>query len=111
MTPEQTARVRDLNDKARVLNEGGRFVMTRGVGEKGTRFAVQVVSNVVQFTDFNEAGDPRGEHDFGKFDHDGETIFFKVDVYENAECIYGAEEPWNPDNSYRVITVMLAQEY
>ena len=111
MTPSQTAQVRALNDKARTTTEGGSFVTTRGIADKGMKFVVQVTAKVVQFTDFNANNDPHGEHDFGSFDHEGETIFFKVDVYENAECVYGAEEPWNPDNSYRVITVLLASEY
>ena len=41
----------------------------------------------------------------------GTSIMWKIDVYENAECEYGADEPWNPDASYRVLTLLLPEEY
>jgi hypothetical protein len=34
------------------------------------------------FDNFNTENDPHHEHDFGAFDIDGQTLFFKFDLYE-----------------------------
>jgi len=51
-----------------------------------------------------------GEHDFGSFDYCGERIFWKIDYYDR-ECRYGSENPADPEQTTRVLTIMLAKEY
>jgi hypothetical protein len=53
------------------------------------------------------ANDPHEEHDFGVFEADGQTIFFKIDLYEEPEVKDSNGEPI----VNRVLTIMLAEEY
>jgi hypothetical protein len=50
-----------------------------------------------------------GEHDFGSFELCGRRFFWKID-YERA-MKYGSEDPSDPAQTTRVLTVMLADEY
>ena len=113
MTPEQTRRVRELNDAFRThpLGLGGRVVATQGVTAKGLDFLNAAYTAVREFKDFNEDNDPWKAHDGATIIVDDTLLYWKVDVYRDAECEYGAEEPWLPDASYRVLTILLMEEY
>jgi Protein of unknown function (DUF3768) len=50
------------------------------------------------------------EHDFGVFEVDGNTIFFKIDYFDKSRC-YHSPDPSDPSVTERVITIMLAEEY
>jgi len=65
---------------------------------------------VKEFSDFTDDNDPWGEHDFGSFEHDGQKFFFKLDYYDN-NLEFGSEDPSDPVQTTRVLTVMLAEEY
>ena len=108
-----TKRIRDLNDAFRKdPTRFGRAVVTRGVNARGPDFVVRAMRAVASFTDFTMDNDPYGEHDFGAFQLDGETLFWKIDAYEKAsDYTAGAETPDNPSTTDRVLTVMLAEEY
>jgi hypothetical protein len=54
--------------------------------------------------------DPHGEHDFGSFEADGHTIFFKIDYFDKALNAHSSD-PSDPSVTERVITIMLAEEY
>jgi hypothetical protein len=60
--------------------------------------------------DFCHANDPHEEHDFGSFEAEGHTIFFKID-YLDRSLNYHSPDPADPAVTVRVITVMLADEY
>ena len=62
------------------------------------------------FDDFCQANDPHGEHDFGSFEAEGHTIFFKIEYYDRAMS-FGSPDPSDPSVTTRVITIMLAEEY
>ncbi|MFZ1952935.1 MAG: DUF3768 domain-containing protein [Pseudolabrys sp.] len=57
-----------------------------------------------------QANDPHHEHDFGSFDADGQTIFFKIDYYDRA-LMFHSPDPANPSVTQRIMTIMLAHEY
>jgi Protein of unknown function (DUF3768) len=61
-------------------------------------------------TDFCHANDPYEEHDFGSFEVDGQTIFFKIDYFDKALASH-SPDPTDPSVTERVITIMLAEEY
>ncbi len=110
MTSAQTAKVAELNDLVRREMKGGKWVRTQGV--MATQYdGPGLYAIVARFEDFTEANNPHGERDMGVIQLSDMSIMWKIDVYENAECEYGADEPWNPDASYRVLTLLLPEEY
>ena len=54
--------------------------------------------------------DPEGEHDFGAFEHGGARFFWKIDYY-TPDMEHGSEDPADPSQTLRVLTIMLAEEY
>ena len=78
----QTQRIRALNDELRQHLLGGGAVMTPGVAALGQEAVERIVKTIAVFDDFCHANDPHEEHDFGSFEAEGETIFFKIDYYD-----------------------------
>lgn len=110
MTPQQTAKVAELNDLVRRDMKGGKWVRTQGV--MATQYdGPGLYALVARFEDFTEANNPHGERDMGLIQLPNQSIMWKIDVFSDAECQYGSEEPWNPDASYRVLTLLLPEEY
>ena len=106
----RSRKLAELNDRLRQTGQGGRIVITRGIRERGETFVARVLERVRTFDAFTKENDPYGEHDFGNFELDGETIYFKVDYY-NKTLDGGSENPADPDQTTRVLTIMLAEEY
>jgi hypothetical protein len=103
-------RIRELNDDLRKNLTGGLAVITPGVAALGAAAVERIVKTIATFDDFSHANDPHEEHDFGSFDAEGETLFFKIDYYDKSLKMHSLE-PSNPNVTERVITVMLASEY
>lgn len=103
-------RIKELNDAFRRTQTGGRTVMTLGIQALGPRFIANAVAALQQFTDFNTDNDPHGEHDFAEFEVDGYRLFFKID-YHAPDMEHGSEDPSDPAQTLRILTVMLAEEY
>jgi Protein of unknown function (DUF3768) len=102
-----TNRIRVLNDELRRNLPAGHAVMTAGIAALGPEAVARIVKTVEVFDDFCHANDPHQEHDFGSFEADGHTIFFKIDLYEEPEVKDSNGEPV----VNRVLTIMLADEY
>ena len=49
-------------------------------------------------------------HDFGSFELCGRKFFWKIEYYDRA-MEHGSEDPSDPEQTTRVMTVMLAEEY
>ena len=62
------------------------------------------------FDAFNGDNDPHGEHDFVSFEHEGVEYFGKMDYYA-SDMQSGSEDPADPSQTVRVLTVMRADEY
>jgi Protein of unknown function (DUF3768) len=103
-------RIRALNDDLRQHLIGGGAVITQGVAALGQEAVERIVQTIAVFDDFCHANDPHGEHDFGSFEVDDNTIFFKID-YFNASLTCHSPDPADPTVTERVITIMLAEEY
>jgi hypothetical protein len=103
-------RIRLLNDNFRSTFMGGQVVMTAGVAALLLDVQAHVLIQVQRFADFNADNDPHGEHDFGRFEVDGETYFFKVEYY-SPDMQGGSEDPADPQKTTRVLTIMRADEY
>ncbi|WP_347339793.1 DUF3768 domain-containing protein [Bradyrhizobium rifense] len=54
--------------------------------------------------------DPYSEHDFGSVSVDGTNLFWKIDYYD-LSLQYGSNDPSDPAQTARVLTIMLAEEY
>lgn len=59
---------------------------------------------------FTPDNDPHGERDFGAFMHNGECIFWKIDYYDRT-MTKGSEDPSDPGQTVRLLTIMLGSEY
>src|SRR6185436_4462802 len=77
-------RIRELNDRFRAyigsigLSPGaGLLLVTRGVAARGDDFVTRALDATLAFDNFTDQNDPYREHDFGNFELDGETIFWK----------------------------------
>ena len=72
--------------------------------------SARIIKTIAVFDDFCHANDPHEEHDFGSFEAEGHTIFFKIDYFDRS-MNYHSPDPTDPAVTVRVITVMLADEY
>ena len=106
----QTEQIRALNDQLRQKLSTGLAVITVGVAALGPEAVDRIVKTISVYDDFCHANDPHQEHDFGAFEAEGETIFFKIDYYDNGLSCH-SPDPADPSVTKRVITIMLASEY
>ena len=106
----RTERIRALNDELRQYLLGGLAVITPGVAALGQAAVDRIVKTITVYDNFCHANDPHEEHDFGSFEADGQTIFFKIDYYDK-DLTYHSPDPSDPSLTERVITIMLADEY
>ena len=103
MTHNNVAQIANRNDSLRamipLIAMPNTLVLTRGVAALPPDEVAEIMERVKMFNDFNESNDPWHEHDFGKFEHDGKKMFWKIDDYGGVDCYE------------LVLTVMLASEY
>ena len=104
------AKIRALNDALRATFTGGRVVMTAAVVAMGADATARVLAAVRCFTAFNADNDPHGEHDMAFLEVAGERYFFKIDYYD-AALEYGSEDPADPEQTTRVLTIGRASDY
>jgi hypothetical protein len=84
--------------------------MTAGIAALGAEAVARLVRTIAVYDDFCHANDPHEEHDFGEFEADGHTFFFKIDYYDKT-LNHHSTDPSDPSVTERVITIMLAEEY
>lgn len=93
-----------LNDRFRSRGDG--VTITSGV--QGMEDLYGLLDAVRNFDSFDEHNDPYGEHDFGSLEWQEETIFWKIDYYN--ETLEGWCDPAD-EGCRRILTIMLASEY
>src|SRR5262249_52767720 len=104
MDKTKEADIAKLNDEFRRTR--GWMTITRGVGAlEGLQ---ELLREVTRFDAFTEDNDPHGEHDFGVIAWRGETVYWKIDYYDQSMERW--EDPLSP-KCQRVLTVLLANEY
>lgn len=106
----KTARIRELNDVFRTTFTGGRVMLTAGVDALDEHDKAAVLEKVRAFTGFDGGNDPHNEHDFASIEHRGERYFAKLDYYA-PDMQSGSEDPSDPTQTVRVLTIMRADEY
>jgi len=65
---------------------------------------------VAKFETLTEENDPHGEHDFGAFEIDRKSFFWKIDYY-GSMLEFGSEDPADPIKTTRVLTILRSDEY
>ena len=106
----QPHQIQILNDDLRKNLIGGGAVITPGVAALGQVAVDRIIQTVAVFDDFCHTNDPYEEHDFGSFEAEGETIFFKIDYYDRP-AVGHSPDPADQAVTQRIITIMLATEY
>jgi Protein of unknown function (DUF3768) len=108
-------KIAELNDRFRKDD----FMSRSSLGKYN---ASEIVSNlnldqlvgltllVRAFDSFTESNDPNGEHDFGAVEFEGEKWFFKIDYYDPT-FEFSSEDPSDPAQTRRVLTIMHRSEY
>ena len=99
-----------LNDLARQTFMFCRVVLSQGLMSLEEHDLQEVISLVRSFTDFTKDNDPYGEHDFGMVEFRGKKYFWKFDYYDRTQT-FGSLEPSDPEQTTRVLTVFLSEEY
>jgi hypothetical protein len=107
---DQDRTIRALNDELRQNLTVGTALITAGIAALGAEAVARIVKTIAVYDDFCHANDPYEEHDFGSFEVDGQTIFFKIDYYDKALASH-SPDPTDPSVTERVIIIMLAEEY
>jgi hypothetical protein len=109
-TQEKRAKIRELNDQLRQTLAGGRIMMTSGVEALGPLVVARLLDHLRRYDQFDDGNDPYGEHDFGAVDLGGQQFFWKIDCYDLA-MEFHSQDASDPDQTVRVLTLMLACEY
>jgi Protein of unknown function (DUF3768) len=110
-----TEEIASLNDLCRTaMGVAGRLVQTVGIQALPLRDQSQIREKVETFNEFTPYNDPYGERDMGSFMYDGgdwtEKVMWKIDYYA-PDLESGSEDPSDPAQTTRVLTIMLASEY
>jgi uncharacterized protein DUF3768 len=106
----ERAKIAALNDSFRRTFRGGRVMMTPTVEEMPDCVKAEALVQVANFKNFTMDNDPYGEHNFGALDLVGRKFFWKIDYYDK-ECHPGSEDPADADETSRILTLMLAEDY
>lgn len=108
---ETTRRIAELNDLCRTApGIGGKWVQTQGICALPEADQSAIRERIERFDAFTPDNDPYDERDFGAFTHDGHRIFWKIDYYA-PDMQHASENPADPKQTVRVLTLMLAEEY
>ena len=106
------AKIAALNDQFRKdPARYGNAYTTVGVAAHRPGFVRRALAATAAFEAFTVDNDPYGEHDFGSFQLDGETLFWKIEYFDKTDSDLGAEDPSDPVTTARVLTIMRADEY
>lgn len=89
----------------------GKVLLTQGVAALPEESRARIIAAVRSFSDFTPDNDPYGEHDFGAIDLPGiGRISWKIDYYD-LSYTWGSEDPSDPAQTRRVLTILFPEEY
>lgn len=111
MTHDKSQRIAELNDLCRkAMGVVGKVYQTPGIAALPADDRSAIREKVETFDAFTPGNDPYGERDFGAFEYNGNRIIWKIDYYD-ATMESGSEDPSDPEQTIRFLTIMLASEY
>ncbi|WP_028716815.1 DUF3768 domain-containing protein [Paracoccus sp. J39] len=106
-------KIAGLNDELRrniwLPGPKNRVMLTSGLAAD-PQLAADAVAAVRAYDTFNKDNDPYQEHDMGFLTIRQTKIFWKIDYFDN-DLKYGSEDPSDPEQTTRVLTIMLSSEY
>ena len=109
---QKSARIAELNNQLRrgdcALRNGlGSVIMTPGVVNLDQTEQLLITRALLPH-DFCQ-------HDFGSLEVYGKLIFWKIACYDRAtygtDAQRGSADPSDPEKTYRLLTIMLAEEF
>ena len=92
------------------LTPEGKHVMTAAVAARGPDFQLAAARAVADDTTFTEDNDPHGERTFGTVEVQGERLFWKIDLYDEA-YEWASPDPADKQATRRVLTIMFPSDY
>jgi hypothetical protein len=98
------------NDALRCKGEGGRILITSGIAALGAAVVNEILVAIAAFDDFSADNDPWNEHDCAALTVDGIRVIWKIDYYD-LSARFLSPDPADPKVTFRVLTVMRADEY
>lgn len=108
---KRTARIALLNDLCRIaMGLTGRVMLTQGICALPPAVQSAICERVQTFNEFSTDNNPYGERDSGSFEYEEHRVLWKIDYYDR-DLEYGSEDPSDPAQTTRVLTIMLSDEY
>ena len=119
MTKGQNARARriaELNDRLRKepANRAlGQVLLSAGIATRDDAFKTKVLAAIAGMTpkDFKLGNDPYRERDFNSFSVGERLCLFKIEYFAKGNLRKPSDDPADPAETERVMTVMFADEY
>ena len=110
-TAARTRKIAALNDLCRkAMGIAGRLVQTSGISALPPEDQSAIREKVETFDAFTPDNDPHRERDFGAFRAQRRAHFLE-DRLLRHHVTKGSEDPSDPQQTVRVLTIMLASEY
>jgi hypothetical protein len=82
------------NSKPRLFTSGTTPASLR-LPQRAPKTVARIVKTIGVYDDFCHVNDPYEEHDFGSFEVDGHTIFFKIDYFDSTLTVH-SPDPSDP---------------
>jgi hypothetical protein len=89
----------------------GELYLSSGVRALGGDFMLAAIRAAQGDTDFTEENDPHGDRDRGFMVIHGVRVWWKIDCYKRgSDFRFGSDEPTDPTQTERVMTIFLPEE-
>ena len=108
-TENQQRQIAETNDQVRQTLFRDRLIITNGIQCLSQDTQNKIFTAIESYEEFQESNDPHKEHDFGALEVDGNSMFWKIDYFDN-ELEYHTPDVLDRSVTRRVLTVMLAEE-
>ncbi len=115
--PSEIARAQRLAPRSYHRPGNNRVVMTSGIADligdvslfRGFRKRAELIRTVRDYDGFDDAINPHAERDMGRFEFEETACYWKIDYY-NLDLTAGSEDPSDPFQTTRVLTIMRVDE-